>query len=150
MGAGIVFRSWGEVQICLQTENLKNVGLKRIFRPKPLCDGPICFFPYGKKWHKIKFELHSIIQPGLLVPHSHARMIECRSVEADGGHGLLKSLMHGMAGIRGSFRASVPPAVRNRLVLALYLDDLRDTQHAHCETATLSTCLSLAVLPLTT
>ena len=37
MGAGIVFMSWGEVQTCLQTENLKNVGLKRIFRPKPLC-----------------------------------------------------------------------------------------------------------------
>ena len=37
MGAGIVFSSWGEVQTCLQTGNLKNFGLKRIFRPKPLC-----------------------------------------------------------------------------------------------------------------
>ena len=39
MGAGIVFSSWGEVQTCLQTGNLKNFGLKRIFRPKPLCLG---------------------------------------------------------------------------------------------------------------
>ena len=38
MGAGIVFSSWGEVQTCLQTGNLKNFGLKRIFRPKPLCN----------------------------------------------------------------------------------------------------------------
>ena len=41
MGAGIVFSSWGEVQTCLQTGNLKNFGLKRIFRPKPLCT--VCY-----------------------------------------------------------------------------------------------------------
>ena len=45
MGAGIVFSSWGEVQTCLQTGNLKNFGLKRIFRAKPLCTGRLLRSP---------------------------------------------------------------------------------------------------------
>ena len=47
MRAGIGFSSWGEVQTCLQTGNLKNFGLKRIFRPKPLC---AAFYYWPRYW----------------------------------------------------------------------------------------------------